>query len=283
MEKWKKIPIEGYEQYQVSDEGTIKHKKTRKVQSNYSRGSYSAVSLGTGSDRKHFSIHRLVALAFIPNDDPKRTQVNHIDGDHYNNHVSNLEWATAKEDTKHALENKLSRGRSVKVRCLTKDGKEVGVFENIKLAAQATGANDRHISCVCRGKRNTTGGYKWEYVSEEYQENNISDTLEPEGKQYLDYDNYIWTEDGRCYSRRSSKYLREKKTPTGSIISCCLNGKKKDYSLHRVLAQIYVPNKHPHKYLYVIHLNGDKYDNRVSNLKWASGKEALGNKSVKSS
>lgn len=48
------------------------------------------------------SVHRLVALAFLANPNNKRT-VNHIDGNKSNNHLSNLEWNTHKENVDHSI------------------------------------------------------------------------------------------------------------------------------------------------------------------------------------
>lgn len=50
-----------------------------------------------------------------------------------------------------------------KVRQLTKDGQEVKVWNTITEAAKELGIQGSHISGVCKGKRKTTGGWKWEY------------------------------------------------------------------------------------------------------------------------
>lgn len=61
---------------------------------------YLNVNLGRGG--KTHKVHRLVALAFIPNPDNK-PQVNHIFGNKMDNYVGNLEWCTNCENNHHAI------------------------------------------------------------------------------------------------------------------------------------------------------------------------------------
>lgn len=60
-------------------------------------------------DQEQLSIHRLVALHFLPNP-YQYAQVNHIDGDKSNNCVTNLEWCSAERNINHALETGLRKG-----------------------------------------------------------------------------------------------------------------------------------------------------------------------------
>jgi len=110
---WKEIKdFEGL--YLVSDDGRVKSLQTYrgtkpKIKEPYlGKRGYYVVDLSKRGYRKNVKVHRLVALAFIPNPDNK-PQVNHIDGDKLNNHVSNLEWATCLENNRHARANGLMK------------------------------------------------------------------------------------------------------------------------------------------------------------------------------
>lgn len=96
MEIWK--DIEAYPGYQVSNQGRVRTSEGE-ILKIYIRDPYNCVYLR--KPYKHIeNIHRLVALAFIPNPENKRT-VNHIDGDTHNNSIENLEWTTQSENLKH--------------------------------------------------------------------------------------------------------------------------------------------------------------------------------------
>lgn len=63
---------------------------------------YPRVGLWKNGTQIHYVVHRLVAKAFIPNPQNK-PNINHIDANKENNHVSNLEWCTQKENINHSL------------------------------------------------------------------------------------------------------------------------------------------------------------------------------------
>jgi hypothetical protein len=113
-EIWK--DIENFEgRYQISNLGRVKSLPRIVKRNNWSnqtinekilktfinKGGYEIAVVQNGSRGKHLAIHRLVALAFIPQIEGK-TFVNHIDGVKTNNAISNLEWCTRSENEKHA-------------------------------------------------------------------------------------------------------------------------------------------------------------------------------------
>lgn len=85
--------------------------------------------------KKRFFAHRLVAIAYIPNDDPNKTEVNHKDGNKLNNCVDNLEWVSAKENAQHALAIELRKFDHVF--CFNKNKELVAEYKTIGEAAEA--------------------------------------------------------------------------------------------------------------------------------------------------
>ena len=187
MEIWK--PISGYEGfYEVSNLGRIRSLernvecsdgRKRKIKdrtlkgSSYS-GGYSGVTLHKDGCAKFVNIHRIVAEAFVPNPLEKE-EVNHKDENPSNNHASNLEWVTCKENINYGTRTERARKAIVKaqgraVRQLSIDGELVAEYESLSAACNATGTHVSNITKCAKGAYKTAGGYIWKYKNETMEE-----------------------------------------------------------------------------------------------------------------
>lgn len=174
---WK--DVKGYEGlYQVSDDGQVKsvgrykpnHSKMQYVPESIKAqrinpGGYFVVDLYKGNKQKTIGVHILVAEAFIDNPNCKET-VNHIDGIKTNNYVSNLEWATPREQNIHFYQhglksaegirkaiNAMNEANAKKVMCL-----DTGrIFKSASEASRFFGVSPSYIMRICRTNKRNVG------------------------------------------------------------------------------------------------------------------------------
>ena len=86
------------------------------------------------------------------------------------------------------------------------------------------------------------------------------------------YENYLIYEDGRVYSKYSKRYLKHNThSKYNMILLYNSEGKRKSFTIHRLIALHYIPN--PDNKPYIDHINRDKRDNRIENLQWVSASE----------
>jgi hypothetical protein len=177
-EQWKTTTVNA--DYEVSNLGRVrsnKHGKVRvlkpfkssnKVNSD-KYGFYLSVRLLNNGTEKDYSVHRLVAMAFIPN--PNNLPcVNHKNGLRSDNSVENLEWCDASYNTWHSyhiLGNK--NGTEKKVYQFSKDGVLIREWESISSASNELGIDSSSISSVCKKNscRKIAGGYIWRYEGDD--------------------------------------------------------------------------------------------------------------------
>lgn len=163
------VTIDGYNYYEISDQGNVRSKDKMIVTVNgnsyIKRGQllkhkkhkdgYRFVTISDKGVKSNFYVHRLVASAFILNPDRKPV-VNHLDGNKRNNCVENLEWVTSKQNALHAYKNNLLyKIEHLKPTSQAILNTETNIcYNTIKKAAKAIERNYTVVREILNGKRN---------------------------------------------------------------------------------------------------------------------------------
>ena len=165
-EIWK--PINGYEGLdEISNTGRVNSLISGRILKTCPNNKgYLYVRLTKDGQHKAFSVHRLVANAFIPNTE-RMEQVNHIDGNKQNNYSENLEWCNDLQNRTHAYKNGLRKMKTIiGIEMISTDGNYIKEFPSISEASRETGINIGNISRCCSGGCKTADGYVFRRAGE---------------------------------------------------------------------------------------------------------------------
>lgn len=160
--------------YEVSDQGHIRGKKTKKIVKTRINNKGVEVycgSLGGRKKNKLFRVGKAVADTFLPNPEGKPYVV-HLDGDKSNNKLDNLERMTSKESATYNYETgkmfppSQEHMKRPVIMIDIETGKHIQRFSSAGEAGEFLGDKyyRKHISQVCNGQRYSAYGYRWKHA-----------------------------------------------------------------------------------------------------------------------
>ncbi len=157
------IELSEYPRYRISRDGRIFSDKTKIILKNIWSGADESVTIRKINESmgKNVMVHRLVAMAYIPNPNDLPV-VNHLDTNQRNNKVENLEWATSKRNTQHATDAGVMNNRTAIIQ-MDLNCNIICRHDSFAAAARKLGVKYGSINDAARGRNKTAYGFKWKY------------------------------------------------------------------------------------------------------------------------
>lgn len=277
-ETWKKIIMNDIEyEYEVSDLGNVRS-GTMTLKPFLNTNGYLNCKLykskdaivtdddGCGADSNTFKVHRLGATMFLPNPENKKF-VNHINHDKTDNRIVNLEWSTHPDNIIHAHTKEERKSTGKPIILYEQDYiTPVKRYESIREAAVELGIPEKNIGTVLSGRIKYTGEQKYHF---KYVEPKLIITKEDlkDFEDIKEYPNYMIHRDGRVYNKNRKIFMSPR--DMGGYLYLVL--KDDNFSVHNLVASQYLPN--PDNKKCVNHKDGNKHNNHVDNLEWATKSE----------
>ena len=223
---------------------------------------------------RKFKVHRLIACAFLgPPPSKAACQVNHIDGNHSNNRIDNLEWATPSENIRHSYADpsRGKRARPVMIRCLRSC--HWTNFSSIKLAAEAMSQSYETVKSRCRRNSQLDGyDYKFAPVQQvELPDEEWRPMVDPRSGRRVD--GRMVSSQGRIKSKAGRISLGSSRED-GYFSTIIRPASKSQYEyMHRLVAASFLGLPPTSEHSQVNHKDGNKSNNTVENLEYVTPAE----------
>src|SRR6202522_3121523 len=275
---WKIIP--DYPNYKIYTDGTIYNIKTNKeFKGSISSSGYKLVTLSDGLISKKKLIHYLLAKCFIENPDNKPI-VDHIDRNKLNNDLSNLRWSTPSQNNsnKKKRDNMTSKYKGV---LLTKNGAWWSSFRfnNKKYYLGTYDTEIQAAKAYDKKAKELNPEFAWTNFIDDVENPDLIENIAPTSKnkrqKIVDdtfaiisgYPNYKINKEGIILNIKTNKYLFCNVSNYKRVSLINNNGRYREL-IHRLLALTFIPN--PDNKPIVDHIDRNKLNNDLSNLRWCS-------------
>jgi len=292
-EEWR--VIKDYPNYEVSSLGRLRRNGSKISTGVKSIDGYLNIRLTKDKITKTFRLHRVVAVAFIPNPNNK-PQVNHL-GAKDDSRVCMLEWVTAQENSLHgAKKNRLNKNNQViSVAKIDKETNEIIKIYKSIIDIENDGYNYAFVRKCINGKNHTHLGYKWKKHNtgnnvddnndSNYNNTNLEDEIWKSLKDSIyeeinKFTNYEVSNYGRVKGFKRT-LLKPNKTSGIATIQLKENKNIKSVKVYRLVLMGFNIAKPDVSMNEVDHINSINTDNRLVNLQWANRKIQFDNPNTK--